>query len=203
MVETKSTSQNAQNDIKWKCVTQTQIVHTFMYWYSQIINVRLYYIPHKIWWTNRVFGHPSSIHTSFFSRLKGFMPTDGVISRMYAPKQILRIVVICHSEITHQPGYILGTAAHLCGLTWVVTTDAVRILRFNFVMTIWNTQNQFHMNTFLIIENGTLCGRFLRVLLFWWLIWTHCSHVFFCDVKILTNLINVCHYNKYYNWFYS
>lgn len=122
---------------------------------------------------NKLCIWPSIInsHVLFFT-LKGFMPTDGVISRMYAPKQILRIVVICHSEIAHQPGYILGTAAHLCGLTWVVTTDAVRILRFNFVMTIWNTQNQFHMNTFLIIENGTLCGKFLRVLLFWWLIWT-------------------------------
>lgn len=151
---------------------------------------------------NKLCIWPSIInsHVLFFWRLKGFMPTDGVISRMYAPKQILRIVVICHSKIVHQPGYILGTAAHLCGLTWVVTTDAVRILRFNFVMTIWNTQNQFHMNTFLIIENGTLCGRFLRVLLFWWLIWTHCSHVFFlCDVKILTNLINVCHYNRFFS----
>lgn len=67
---------------------------------------------------NKLCIWPSIInsHVLFFT-LKGFMPTDGVISRMYAPKQILRIVVICHSEIAHQPGYILGTAAHLCGLT--------------------------------------------------------------------------------------
>lgn len=80
------------------------------------------------------------------------------ISRIHAPKQTLREMCgdMPFKSCKHQPCYTLGTAAHLCGLTWVLTTDAVRILRFNFIMTTLNTQNQFHMNTF-FNQCRTLC----------------------------------------------